>query len=73
LLPTCQKREDCKVTESRAKALLRQLKDENPRWSQKKLFEEWRRLVHEDETLEEEIRCAAFDDLWQLTHKRFQN
>ena len=57
----------------RARALLRQLKDENPNWTKEKIFQEWRRMVHQDESFQKEVLDEAFADMWQRTNKRFQN
>jgi hypothetical protein len=57
------------MPEDRAK-LLRQLKDDNPDWTEKELFEEWRRLV-EINSFKDDVPKAA-TSVMKLTEQERQ-
>jgi len=46
---------------SRVKALLKQLRDDNADWTPDNVMREWKRLVLQDESLEQEIAELAFE------------
>ena len=50
---------------SRVKALLKQLRDDNPDWTPDEVMREWKRLVLQDESLEQEIAELAFEHMWR--------
>jgi hypothetical protein len=50
---------------SRVKALLKQLRDDNPDWPPDDVMREWKKLVLQDESLEQEVAELAFEHMWR--------
>ena len=56
-----------------SKQLLKELRDDNPKWTREQVMQEWLRIVSQDEALRNEVYRLTFEDYWQRSRKRFHN